>query len=73
MVIGVFDEEHVLIVDGRLRKVTNPKKKKLRHLQFENQVIGELEEWLRGDMGVADANIRKCLMRAISGTQDTAP
>ena len=33
-VIGVVDENYVLIADGRLRKCEAPKKKKLKHLKF---------------------------------------
>jgi len=32
LVVGVSDEEHLLLADGDLRKVEKPKKKKLRHL-----------------------------------------
>ena len=33
-VVGVADDEgYVLIADGRIRKVENPKKKKLKHLK----------------------------------------
>jgi ribosomal protein L14E/L6E/L27E len=32
LVIGVADEEHLLIADGDLRKLEKPKKKKLKHL-----------------------------------------
>jgi ribosomal protein L14E/L6E/L27E len=32
LVVGVFDEEHLMIADGDLRKLEKPKKKKLRHL-----------------------------------------
>ena len=33
LVLKLFDEEHLLIADGDLRKVEKPKKKKLRHLE----------------------------------------
>jgi large subunit ribosomal protein L14e len=32
LVVGVADEEHLLIADGDLRKLEKPKKKKLKHL-----------------------------------------
>ncbi len=32
-VVGTVDENHVLIADGKLRKVEAPKKKKLKHLK----------------------------------------
>lgn len=33
LAVGVFDEEHLLVADGDLRKVEKPKKKKLKHLE----------------------------------------
>lgn len=48
LVIGVLDEEHLLLADGDLRKVEKPKKKKLRHLEAtahycESPEIGALK------------------------------
>lgn len=36
-VVGVIDENHVLISDGRVRRLETPKKKKLKHLKFISQ------------------------------------
>lgn len=33
-VVGVLDEDFVLIADGRLHKLAAPKKKRLKHLSF---------------------------------------
>ncbi len=32
IIVGVLDDSHVLVADGRLRKIEKPKKKKLKHL-----------------------------------------
>ncbi len=63
VIVGILDDAHVLIADGELRKVSNPKKKKLKHLQIENRWVEGIEEWLTGDCGVADANIRKAVQK----------
>ncbi|MBQ9833411.1 MAG: KOW domain-containing RNA-binding protein [Clostridia bacterium] len=63
VIVGIFDENHVLVADGELRKVSNPKKKKLKHLQFENRRVSEIEEWLTGDCGVADSKIRNAVQK----------
>lgn len=34
VIVAELDDEHVAIVDGRLRKCVNPKKKKLKHLKL---------------------------------------
>ena len=33
------DEKFVLIADGRKRKLSNPKKKSLKHLRFTDNII----------------------------------
>lgn len=35
VIVGVLDEEHVYIADGKMRKIEKPKKKKLKHLRVE--------------------------------------
>ncbi len=59
LVIGVFDEEHLLIADGELRKVEKPKKKKRRHLAptahfCEGPAAGKLK----------NADVRKLIQNA---------
>ncbi len=34
-VVGILDEQYVLISDGKTHKVDKPKKKKIKHLVFE--------------------------------------
>lgn len=36
-VVGIIDENYVLISDGRVRRLETPKKKKLKHLKFISQ------------------------------------
>lgn len=34
MIVDILDENYVVIADGQLRKIDNPKKKKLKHLKL---------------------------------------
>ncbi len=59
LVVGVFDDEHLLVADGDLRKVERPKKKKLKHLEAtaytcESPAIGKLR----------NADVRKLIQNA---------
>lgn len=59
LAIGVFDEEHLLIADGDLRKVEKPKKKKLRHL------IATASECECPDIGkLRNSSVRKLIQNA---------
>lgn len=48
VIVGVLDEEHVYIADGKMRKIEKPKKKKLKHLKVEwvaeQSIADELRE-----------------------------
>ena len=55
-VIGVADQNHVLIADGKRRKIEKPKKKKLKHLK----AIGKL------DCGDWSSATNRWLKRALS-------
>lgn len=38
IIIGIIDDQYVTIVDGDLRRVEQPKRKKIRHLSKTNRV-----------------------------------
>ena len=38
-VVGVSDEDFVLLADGNLRKLSRPKRKRLKHLRFTDMRI----------------------------------
>ncbi|NLY84786.1 MAG: hypothetical protein GX077_00325 [Tissierellia bacterium] len=61
LVLEIVDDQHVLIVDGDLRKLENPKRKKLKHLMVYNTVLEEFKEKLNSKMGINNAYIRKLL------------
>jgi len=61
LVLEVVDDQHVLVVDGDLRKLEKPKKKKLKHLMIYNTVIEDFEERLNSKLGINDAYVRKLL------------
>lgn len=39
VVVDLLDDSHVLVVDGKRRKLDTPKKKKIKHLQRYNTII----------------------------------
>lgn len=39
LVLDVIDSSYVFVVDGKLRKLSNPKKKKIRHLMIYKDVV----------------------------------
>lgn len=61
LVLKVLDDKHVLIVDGDVRKLDKPKKKKIKHLIVYNTVLPELKYRLDNNLELNDAYIRKLL------------
>lgn len=54
IIIDFLDESHVLVVDGKRRKINSPKKKKIKHLQISNTILDIPED-------INDSKIRKML------------
>lgn len=61
LVYSVIDDQNVWIIDGDLRKLDNPKKKKIKHLIIYNTVLPELEYKLNNKVKINNAYIRKLL------------
>ena len=67
IIIGIYDDQHVLIADGEYRRVENPKKKKLKHLQIVKKLssneseIQTIKDKINKSQEVTNAEIRKCL------------
>ena len=61
IVVGIMDENHVLIADGDIRPIGKPKKKKVKHLIPKQELISSLREKLIRGECVYDAHIRKDL------------
>lgn len=61
LVLNIIDEQNVLIIDGDLRKLDNPKQKKLKHLIVYNTVLSELKDKLDSKTEINNSYIRKLL------------
>jgi ribosomal protein L14E/L6E/L27E len=61
IVCSVVDEQNVLVCDGDLRKLSSPKKKKIRHLMIYNTVLTEFAFKLQCNENLDDAYVRKLL------------
>lgn len=57
----ILDGQHVLVCDGDLRKLSSPKKKKVKHLMIYNTVLTEFAEKLQNNENLDDAFVRRIL------------
>ncbi|NLX76950.1 MAG: RNA-binding protein [Clostridiaceae bacterium] len=63
IVIGVVDEDFVLISDGDLRPVEKPKKKRIKHLKYTDLMAEDIVEILRNGKTPLNADIQKAIGR----------
>lgn len=61
LVTEIIDDEYVSIVDGNLRRIDSPKKKKIKHLKTEGVVIDKIREKLEQDKKIFDAEVKSAL------------
>ncbi|KRQ87276.1 50S ribosomal protein L14e [Caloramator mitchellensis] len=61
IIVGLLDENYVLIADGDLRKFSKPKKKKIKHLVFHDKFADDIRNALLENKRITDADIRKSL------------
>lgn len=60
IVYDIIDEKYVLLVDGKLRKISKPKKKKVKHLQKYNIIIDNFND-MKESNNFNDALIRRLI------------
>lgn len=61
VVLDIIDKEYVYVVDGDLRKLDNPKKKKVKHLVVYNTVLQEFKEKIENNIKINNSYVRKIL------------
>lgn len=59
LVLDIIDESFVLLVDGDLRKIQSPKKKKVKHIAKINMVSYDLVAELDAGRSITDEWIRR--------------
>lgn len=61
IITDIFDNNYVLLADGRLRPESKPKKKKLRHLRFTDIIAEDIKRDILSGMKLNNSTIRKFL------------
>lgn len=59
VIVKVVNERFVLVADGDLRKVSNPKIKNIKHLMLTNRVVPEVVQSLEKGEVLDDNRLRK--------------
>lgn len=72
VVVGVVDENYVFVSDGDLRRLENPKKKKIKHLNLTELKVEAISQKLNAGIKITNAEIRKALAEVEKSLSQTA-
>ena len=59
IVTNILDELYVAVADGDLRKIDNPKKKKIKHLNPMDKISEEIADKLNNNKKVTNLSVRR--------------
>ncbi|MBS4024176.1 MAG: KOW domain-containing RNA-binding protein [Clostridia bacterium] len=65
LIAKILDESFVAVVDGSLRKLTQPKRKNIKHLQVTNKVASEIREKLLAGARLEDEQVRQVIQELL--------
>ncbi|SFI35141.1 hypothetical protein SAMN05192551_11326 [Tindallia magadiensis] len=65
VIIDVLDLDYVLLVDGKLRRLDKPKKKKVKHFRVSNHISEEIKCRVESDSKLSNALVRKEIEKLI--------
>ncbi|WP_227764152.1 KOW domain-containing RNA-binding protein [Zhaonella formicivorans] len=72
LIVALSGDSFAYLADGDLRKINNPKKKNIKHLQATKLVADTIADKLKNGEAVNNAEIRKAIADLISAKVDTA-
>lgn len=61
LVFELIDEKYLLLIDGKSRTISKPKRKKIKHIQVIGNATSEFEGVFEDKSKTNDAKIRKIL------------
>lgn len=74
LVLETIDEAFVYLVNGNKRRIDNPKRKNVKHLQFYPAVAEHLAQQWEAGLRVGNAEVRRVIAELMQAVVDkTAP
>ena len=65
-VVLKVEDEFIYLADGKLRKINNPKKKKMKHVQITKTVNSYIQAAVCGNTVLLDSDLRKAVADFLS-------
>ena len=57
----IINDKYVYIVDGELRKISNPKKKKVKHLIIYKRIFKEFQEQITSNVKLTNVFVKRLI------------
>ena len=70
LIVEVLEEPYVLIADGALRRLSKPKRKKVKHLELQETVLYGIRDKLTEGTKVFDAELRSALKNTMQAREE---
>lgn len=61
VIVNILNDDYVLIADGSFRKISNPKKKKIKHLVLHEKYSEEVRMKLNNNEQITDSDLKTYL------------
>lgn len=61
VILDVINDEYVNIIDGELRTVKRPKRKKIKHLKITNVVMKDVDELIESNDSIINIEVKRFL------------
>jgi len=65
IVVGVIDENFVLVADGGMRPIERPKKKRMKHLKFTDITVDYIAEVIKKGDKPTNTELKKTIAELI--------
>lgn len=61
IIIGIPDDDYVLLCDGNVRKISRPKKKNKKHIAMTKTIVYHIKDRLSSGQKIQNAELRAIL------------
>ena len=66
IIYDIIDEDYVYLVDGSLRKLSKPKKKKIKHIELKPARLDVIREKILSGKKVFDSEVRSAIEKYLN-------
>lgn len=67
--ISKIEDEFVYLVDGKIRTIDKPKKKRIKHIQIDYQVDAQIKTKLDANALLQNEEVKRAIMLKEKGTE----